>query len=313
MANYLAKCQELLRFIPELQCHNCKDVPGPNGNEMNRYSCVNSSHMLCEKDKFKCTCGSLVGKNPSPMIAKLLEGLPWMCQNYKKGCREMKKNVNELEFHQQECIFRKVYCPNLACCKESRNIMFKNVMKHLNDSHGNVREIPMLKGQENIWKAKIADRNNFEQKDDEPSRSWSPGKMTSTSGDVFFFQAKMSNNSIHCWVNFLGSSDDAKNFNVNFSVDKSVNFCETFNYNGPVHTLEKEQSDIIDEQICLSIKLNAVKRCLVNNYCLNIMMTIKNLKDQIEGEDHGESDNSEEKPTVKKRRRSLRPKTEAQL
>ena len=130
--------------------------------------------------------------------------------------------------------------------------------------------------------------------------------MTSTSGDVFFFEAKIRNDLAYFWVNFFGSSDDAKNFNVNFSVDKSVNFCETFNYSGPVHTLEKEQSDIIDDQICFSIKLNAVKRCLVNNKCLNIVVIIKNLKDQIEGEVRGESDDSEEKPTVKKRRSSLR-------
>ena len=48
------------------------------------------------------------------------------------------------------------------------------------------------------------------------------------------------------------------------------------------------------------------------------MISIKNRKDQIEGEDQRESDDSEEKPTVKKRRRSqvvvpLRPKTEVQL
>ena len=48
------------------------------------------------------------------------------------------------------------------------------------------------------------------------------------------------------------------------------------------------------------------------------MISIKNSKDQIEGEDQRESDDSEEKPTVKKRRRSqvvvpLQPKTEVQL
>ena len=223
-----------------------------------------------------------------------------MCQNYKTGCREMKQTINELEFHQQKCIFRRVFCPDLACSKESRNIMFKDVMKHINDSHGNVREIKMLRGQKNIWRVKISNRQDLDDK-----LSWS-GTMTSTSGDVFFFQAKISNNYFHCWVNFLGSSGDAKNFNVNLSVDKSVNFCETFIYNGPVHILEKEPSDIIEEQICFSIKMNAVRRCLTNFNRLNIMITIKNINDQMEGEDHGESDDSEKKPTAKKRRRSMR-------
>ena len=101
MADYRTKCQELLRFIPDLQCHKCQDVPGPKGNDKNRYSCLDS-HTLCEKDKLKCPCGSLVGKNPSSILAKLMKDLPWMCQNYKKGCREIKKNISELEFHQRK-------------------------------------------------------------------------------------------------------------------------------------------------------------------------------------------------------------------
>ena len=189
--------------------------------------------------------------------------------------------------------------------------MFKDVTKHLNDSHVKSWEIPMLEGQKNIWKARLGDRRgNFEPRDDESS--WSPGKMTSTYGDVFFFESKMSNNSVHCWVNFLGSSNDAKNFRVNFSV-KSMNLCETFIYNGLVHTLEKEQSDIVDDQTCFSIKLNAVRRCLTSCNGLHIIISIRNINGQMEREDHGESDESEEKFTAKKRRFSFRPKTEAHL
>ena len=171
MYNYPVKCKELLRFIPDLQCHKCKDVPGPNGNEDNRYSCVDSSHMLCEKDRFECPCGSLVGKTPSPIIAKLLEDLPWMCQNYKNGCREIKKNIGELEFHQRKCVFRKVYCPKLECHKKlPRNfeLLFKDVNKHLNDYHADSWAIPMLPSKKNVWMATITDRpNNFEQCDKE--------------------------------------------------------------------------------------------------------------------------------------------------
>ena len=115
MANYQAKSEELLRFIPDLQCHKCKDVPGPNGNEKNRYSCVDFSHTLCEKDKLKCPCGSLVVKNPSPITAKLLEELPWMCKNYKRGCREVQFDIGGLELHQRKCNFRQIQCPDLSC------------------------------------------------------------------------------------------------------------------------------------------------------------------------------------------------------
>ena len=170
MANYRAKCQELLRFIPDLQCHKCQDVPGPN--EKNRYSCVDS-HTLCEKDKLKCPCGSVVGKNPSPILAKLMKDLPWMCQNYKRGCREIKRDIGELEFHQRKCVFRKVYCPKLECRAEksgSRNfeLLFKDVNKHLNDYHANSWAVPMLPNKKNVWMASIDDgTNNFERRCDE--------------------------------------------------------------------------------------------------------------------------------------------------
>ena len=49
----------------------------------------------------RCPCGSKVGKSPSPFIARVLQDLdlPWMCQNYKYGCREIKINSEDLEYH----------------------------------------------------------------------------------------------------------------------------------------------------------------------------------------------------------------------
>ena len=59
----------------------------------------------------------------------------------------------------------------------------------------------------------------------------------------------------------------------------------------------------MEERGCFFINSNAVKRCLNNNQ-LKIKITITNIKDQNEGEQGLDSDDSEEKPTVKKRRRS---------
>ena len=138
MAGSLSKREELLGLISELQCHKCKDVPGPNGNKKNRYSCTRAAHTLCEEHKTKCACGSKVGESPSPVIAKFLMNLPWMCQNYKTGCLESKVNVEDLEYHQGICIYRQVFCPNVDCilyrhidCEEEGKILFKDVIDHL--------------------------------------------------------------------------------------------------------------------------------------------------------------------------------------
>ena len=236
---------------------------------------------MCEKDKFRCACGSLVGQNPSPLFSKLIEDLPWMCQNYKRNCREIKTTINELELHQRKCIFRKVYCPNLGCARNI-DLVFKNVMNHLNDYHDKEhdvidgRKIQMLKGKKDVWKATLINApRHFElHNEGKPHSLWSPGKMTSTSGDVFFFEAKMSNDSIYFWVNYFGSSDDAKNFTVNFSVD-NTNFFESFIYNGPVHTLDEDPFEIVARQNCFSIKREVVLRCLRNKR-LTIKITIEN-------------------------------------
>ena len=83
-----------------------------------------------------------------------------------------------------------------------------------------------------------------------------------------------------------------------------MNCCESFSYNGPVHTLDKDHSDILEEEGCFFIKLSAARRCLnKESKSLCITITIKNVKDEIKVEDHGESDESEKKPTVKKRRK----------
>ena len=90
MSVSFSKHEELLRLISDLQCHKCKNVPGPNGSQMKRYSCTKAAHTLCEEHKTKCACGSKVVESPSPIIAKLLQNLPWMCQNYKTSLNEEK-------------------------------------------------------------------------------------------------------------------------------------------------------------------------------------------------------------------------------
>ena len=59
------KCDNLLKLLPNIQCHNCKAVPGPRAADRNRYVCRNSHH-LCEECKYeKCPCGSSTVLNSS--------------------------------------------------------------------------------------------------------------------------------------------------------------------------------------------------------------------------------------------------------
>ena len=269
----MTKCEELLGLISELQCHECKDVPGPNGNQKNRYSCFDASHTLCEEHKKKCPCGSKVGKRPSPVIAKLLQNLPWMCQNFKNGCLDSKMNIQDLDHHQNECIYRKVFCPKLVC-KVKDKVLFKDVIEHLKICLNEpIEEEEMLNGDANKFLV-LFDSNNFEFRN---GGYWYPSKMTSTCGAVFFTSGYIKNHTVYLWVRLFGSVDEAKKYCCTFSIKHEIGN-EKFSYSGPVHTLDKGFEDIITSGSLLSIGVDAAKRSLDDQKRLEVEIIITNLK-----------------------------------
>ena len=206
--------EELLKSIQNLQCFKCKKVPGPDRRESEdktkRYLCENSSHSVCGNHWYefacnnfvkKCRCGLLVAEEPSQSIAKKLENLPWMCQNYKRGCHEVKMDVSNLKIHHEKCIFRKVFCPHPDCskfnrvdrcgtpswrCRSSycwgRRVCFKDVIDHFNTYHKKIWH--QIDGESNKWTDLIKE-------DFSDHRSWYSGKMTSANGNVFAVFARV--------------------------------------------------------------------------------------------------------------------------
>ena len=283
MAGSLSKREELLGLISELQCHMCKDVPGPNGNKKNRYSCTKAAHTLCEEHKTKCACGSKVGESPSPVIAKLLQNLPWMCQNYKTGCRESKINVEDLEHHQQKCIYRQVFCPNQSCEEEGK-VLFKDFIDHLNAPscmNDITEELKLLNKEANKFLA-LLDLPLFEEFED--GDFWFPGKMTSTCGAVFFTSGFVKNETVYFWLVLLGSSDEAKKYSCTNSIKNNIGDMK-FTYSGPVHTLDKGYEDIIASGSLLSIGIDAAKRSLNDKKQLEVEIAIRNLKEEAKDDD----------------------------
>ena len=278
MAGSLSKREELLGLISELQCHKCKDVPGPNGNKKNRYSCTKAAHTLCEEHKTKCACGSKVGESPSPVIAKLLQNLPWMCQNYKTGCRESKINVEDLEHHQGKCIYRQVFCPNIDC-EEKGKVLFKDVIDHIEMcQEESIAEEKMSNGEANNFLVLFGTDEGLED-----GNYWPVTKMTSTCGAEFFVSAHVKNKMIYFWICLLGSSSEAKNYSCTYSITNEIG--EKFNYIGPVHTLDKEYDDILDSGSLLVIGINAAKRSVNNEDNMKVEITIRNLKEEAKDDD----------------------------
>ena len=220
MAVFLSKCDDLLKLIPDLQCHNCKNVPGPDGNKKNRYSCIDAAHTLCEEHRNICLCGSKVVKIPSSVIANLLQNLPWMCQNYRNGCREIKMNVEDLDQHLDQCIYRQAFCPNFRC-EDGGKVIFKDVVCHLKTCLGEPFEEEKMsngKGEANNFLV-LFDTNEFSLTD---GGYWFPSKMTSVCGAVFFTSGCVTNETVYIWIRLLGSSDEAKKYSCTYSIKSKI-------------------------------------------------------------------------------------------
>ena len=280
MAVFLSKCEELLKLIPDLQCYKCKNVPGPNGTQTNRYSCFDSSHTLCEEHKTECLCRSKVGKSPSPIIANLLQNLPWMCQNYKNGCREIKMNVEDLGHHQGKCIYRQVFCPHSDCqSKEEGKILFKDVLEHLTICMGKPIYEYEMSNEANKFNIVFATKN-FGLNE---GKSWFPFKMTTTCGGVFFVNGKIENKTVYIWSCLFGSSDESKKYSSTYSVSNKIG--QKFLYSGPVQTLDDKSDDIIASGSLLMIGVSAAKRSLNAKKQLEVEITIRNMKEEAKDDE----------------------------
>ena len=266
-------------MIPELQCHQCKDVPGPHGDERNRYSCTNAAHVLCEDHKNKCPCGSDVGKSPSLAIDKVLQIFPWMCENYKFGCRESKMIVEDLEHHQRKCIYRQVFFPKCRMCAFTKKVSFKDVMDHLQIC----LDEPIEEGKMSTYEP-----NKFVVTFDvivdlEENDVWDPIKITNASGAVFFAIAFVRNDTFYVYISLLGSADEAKNYACDYSITNKMG--EKFHYIGPVHTLDKGYYEIIDSGSIFGLLDGAAERSANDEKELKVEITIRNLKEEAKDED----------------------------
>ena len=130
-----------------------------------------------------------------------------------------------------------------------RNIelLFKDLTQHLNDHHVDLKEVPIFK--RNVWISSITDsQGKFESSLKHLPFFWPPAKMTTACGAIFYYTVCLTQSGFYCWVNFVGSLDDAKNFVVEFhTANESEKGKESFTYKGSVHTLDEKYCHIMEE------------------------------------------------------------------
>ena len=227
--------------------------------------------------KAQCPCGSNVGKNPSPLAAKLLKDLPWMCNNFKSGCREIKEKIEELEKHQRNCIYRQIFCPDFSCKEEllfldldyhflgtpvHKNIIEINVNYVLDDELNNAGPNGNVKQKLLKWNCNY--NSNFEHVE----MTWGLYKIYSSDGEVFFQSAYFNNDTFYTWTYFFGSADDRKVYRSRHMVKSKLG--EVFIYHGYPHTLDVPKKKIIVGDFAFKIGVSAGRRSLNDNGSLNV-------------------------------------------
>ena len=80
----------------------------------------------------------------------MLENLPSICKNYKNGCREIKTDAVELKHHQEQCVFREVFCLDWDC-RSKNKVIFNDFFQHLVKVHKFNYEVGMSEEEENKW------------------------------------------------------------------------------------------------------------------------------------------------------------------
>ena len=280
---YTFKTEFLENIIESLQCFKCKDVPGFDEKQKNRYNCIDNSHQVCEKckDLGKCACGSLFSNNPNPIARQILKDMLVYCPHYKRGCRETFAQFEDLNYHQKGCVFRKVYCPILHCKSKEKSqgkVMFKDVIDHLKQHYsGNLGNFSLNDAENNKYVANIGTsrltHNSY----------WQKTHIKISDGTIFFLVGKVVNKSAHFWLYSLLSPLETKNYAYTVSIKGKDEAKFTFRDN--VKPLDVGANEIIDKQYVFVIGTEIMKEMRMEDNKLPIEITIQALKEEVKDED----------------------------
>lgn len=105
------KTNILLELEQDLICHRCQLVPRSG----KVYHCK-EGHINCSQchEQIHCPCGALIELGSCKVTENLLKILPTTCKFKKNGCLEILME-KDLQVHEEDCIYRNVWCPALGC------------------------------------------------------------------------------------------------------------------------------------------------------------------------------------------------------
>jgi hypothetical protein len=112
-----------------LVCQKCIIVPKTGAI----YVCATGEHATCAAcfiyTKVCEVCKKAI-TTPSKVLEELRTSLPISCKNQKNGCSTV-LTMDSLVYHEVECEWRTIFCPDLDC----KTVIFNMLDQHLKKQH----------------------------------------------------------------------------------------------------------------------------------------------------------------------------------
>ena len=262
-------------LIEQLICYICKT--GVKVGKHRWYRCP-QLHMICQdcmkvKESYTtptCDCKKKIHgycKMTEAMLSS--EKMRFKCENQSRGCQEMLDAENMI-FHQSECIYRLVVCPNLRCRSK---VPFHDLLNHMKTEEFRKQKITATigKGFSTYWRIGSKDSTN----------SVFPSLEIEVDGiGTFIVVAKIQNDVFYHWIHFLGSPQEAKKFLYTFMyINKTTNASNV--YTNRMVSIDETSDTIIENGNCFGIPGKLFfKHFVLENKVFKYILKIRNSKEE---------------------------------
>jgi len=267
----------------ELKCQKCKTGPRA-GQSHEWYQSTNFewyTNTCHGKEGIDYLCDGCRGPTFDGYLKDLLtsEDMRFKCKNDGRGCQEY-LGEEAMIFHESECIYRVVECPNLDC---SAQVQFYKLLAIM----GKKKEFLVAKI--GIQQCQLTDQEFLTGKFKMiPIRFEMDGK-------VFFSIGQVEGETFYHWVYMIGSQFEANIYSYTleyFGTSKS-----TCTYTGQVVPIDEPSHSIIKIGNCFGMSFKVFKHQFIDeNFRFNYSVKIRNLKEEAKDEnvESGVSDVSDD-------------------
>lgn len=265
--NFIFDIASLQDLWKALECPICKEML-----KAPIFVCVRN-HQICEsclQASRKCpkceeVFADIDDTDRNYFAEDIIRRLPMPCANRRSGCNEIHKG-EEKDAHEKICEFRPYQCPEPQC---SETLKKSHLLKHFQSKHNNCpRETEATVFDSTVHKKKwIVHMSEafimFEISD------W---------GWFFYYCRESKDGSWNLWLQFLGTSKEARKFYYQFNILDKYRNQETV-FSSPVESLHVSHNSIMNGNNCLVLCPKVIQRYKVNKDEFQFMVKIKTVEE----------------------------------